>query len=352
VKAEAQEFDLRMIRRCLELAERGRGFTRTNPMVGCVVVKEGRIISEGWHAAFGASHAEVMALEALPPDQREGTTVYVNLEPCCHYGKTPPCTDLFLRSRPEKVVVAHTDPDARVAGRGVEILRRAGIQVTVGVGEAEALTLNQAYLVNKLLGRPFITLKWAQSADGFIAGEGGQPVKITSPRADVFGHWLRHAHDAIWVGFKTILNDNPQLTVRHITGKKPLRVVWDPEAALPRHLNVLSDEEPALILNTQLNRQEGLKEWLCVSGPEEGLRRLLERHVGSILVEGGRKTHDFFLACNLWDALCVFRATNVIIGKGISAPSIPTGIRPWFWHGNDVILETYRNEPLPLRVAY
>lgn len=349
--AEAEDFDLCMMRRCLELAGRGLGFTLTNPWVGCVVVKEGRIISEGWHAAFGASHAEVMALEPLSMTQRNGTTIYVNLEPCCHFGKTPPCTDLLLRSRPERVVVAHMDPDVRVAGRGIEILRQAGIQVTLGVGESEARTLNQAYLVNKLLGRPFITLKWAQSSDGFIAGEGGQPVRITSPRADVFGHWLRHAHDAIWVGFNTVLNDDPQLTVRHITGKQPLRVVWDPEAALPRHLRIFSDEEPVLILNTKLNRQEGPKEWLCVSGPEEGLRRLLERHIGSVLVEGGRKTHNFFMACNLWDALCVFKSSDVSLRKGIPAPCVPSGIKSQIWQGSDFILETYKHEPLFLPVA-
>lgn len=342
---------MQMMRRCLELAGRGLGFTLTNPLVGCVVVKDGRIISEGWHKAFGQAHAEVMALEALPESERAGVTVYVNLEPCCHHGKTPPCTDLLLRIRPKRVVVAHTDPDERVAGRGIEILRQAGVHVTVGVAEEEARRLNRAYFVNKLMRRPFITLKWAQSADGFMAGEGGKPVKITSFRSDVYGHWLRHTHDAIWVGFNTAVNDNPQLTLRHIRGKQPLRVVWDPEAALPRHVKLLADDEPVLILNTKRDGREGVKEWLRVSGPEEGLHRLLERHVGSVLVEGGRRTHDFFLSCNLWDALCVFKAPHVSLRKGIPAPCVPSGISPQIWHGDDLILESYWHEPLFLSVA-
>lgn len=335
------DFDRKMMRRCLELADRGVGHTRTNPLVGCVVVKEGRIISEGWHAAFGAPHAEVMALEPLSESDREGCTVYVNLEPCCHYGKTPPCTDLLLRSRPRRVVVAHRDPDMRVAGKGLQILRQAGIEVTEGVCDAEARTLNKAYLVNKRLGRPFITLKWAQSKDGCMADASGQPKKITGARDDVYVHWLRHRYDAIMVGYNTAVKDNPQLTVRHIQGKQPVRVVWDPENALPKHLKIFNDPHSTLILNLKMNHRDENIEWLQVNDLEEGFRILLKHDIGSVLVEGGRKTHQRLMSCNLWDSILVLKSLNVSIKNGLPSPEIPPGFSGSVGLGDASILETY-----------
>ncbi|MCS6981937.1 MAG: bifunctional diaminohydroxyphosphoribosylaminopyrimidine deaminase/5-amino-6-(5-phosphoribosylamino)uracil reductase RibD [Flavobacteriales bacterium] len=331
------------MRRCLELAHRGAGFTRTNPLVGCVVVKNNKIISEGWHAFFGGPHAEVMALQALPDGEVAGATVYINLEPCCHHGKTPPCTDLLLRKKPAAVVVAHMDPDPRVAGKGLTLLREAGIQVRCGVLEAEARQMNRFYFVNKIQKRPAITLKWATSSDGFMAMEEGRPVRITTPREDVLIHWLRSLHDAILVGYRTALNDDPQLTVRHIKRPSPLRLVWDPENALPSHLRIFNDQAPLLVLNRHRNSDRGIKRWKRCSSLQEGIRELLvEEDISSILVEGGRNTLEYFLSCNLWDKTYVFNSLNAL-SRGVASPVVPRNLRVQQFQIHKSVLEVYEN---------
>lgn len=332
-----------MMARCLELAERGLGYTRTNPLVGSVVVREGRIISEGWHAGFGKAHSEVMALECLPMELRDGSTLYVNLEPCCHTGKTPPCTDLILKSRLKKVVVAHSDPDARVSGRGLEILRQAGLEVLTGVLEKDAQYLNRAYFVQKNYRRPFITLKWAQTADGFISGPGSHPIKITQGTDDLFIHWLRTQHDAILIGYRTAVMDNPRLTVRHLEGKNPLRVVWDPENGLPKDLQILKDDLLVWIFNRYCERKMGEKIWKKAADLKEVLRYLLEADLGTVLVEGGRATLDFFISCNLWDQIYVFKALNVLAQNGVAAPSVPNGNPVRVQEGDRSLIELYEN---------
>lgn len=311
------DFDRKCMRRALQLARAGLGHTSPNPMVGAVIAApDGRIIGEGWHRHFGGPHAEVNAVRsvreadlALLPQ----STIYVTLEPCSHYGKTPPCAKMLCECRFRRVVIAAGDPNPKVSGRGVRMLRDAGITVDEGLMEADAMELNRRFMTSQILRRPFITLKWAQSADGFMDarrsyGEGAYRFSI--PLTSQLVHWRRALHDAIAVGARTVLADRPRLDVRLIEGQSPRPVVFDRHCLIsPACLSqmrsdaiVIDSDEPVADVMHRLYADFG---------------------ISSLLVEGGAGLLRSFLAAGLWDEAWV-EVSHICLGHegAVMAPAI------------------------------
>lgn len=304
--------DEKYMARCLQLAENGRCTTSPNPMVGAVVVYEDRILGEGYHVHCGQAHAEVNALTSVKERHLlPEATIYVSLEPCSHYGKTPPCADLIIRERLKRVVVGCVDPFPQVSGRGIRKLQEAGIEVTVGVLEEECRHHIRRFITANTLHRPYVTLKWAQSADGFldVKREGGQPVVLSSPLTQLLVHKRRAEHDAILVGTRTALLDNPSLTTRLWPGRNPLRVVIDRHDVLPRSLRLFNDEAETVVYTT-----ETLPEILA---------DLADRKVQSLMVEGGAQLLQSFLDAGLWDEAFI-EVAPARLGDGVKAPTIPS----------------------------
>lgn len=307
--------------RALQLALNGAGFVSPNPMVGAVVVAPGgRIIGEGWHRRFGGPHAEVNAVDSVAESDRRlfrESTVYVTLEPCSHYGKTPPCARLLGRLGFRRVVVACGDPNPKVSGRGVSILRESGCEVTEGVMEEEARWLNRRFMTAQTLGRPWIQLKWAESADGFIGGldDAGNPApeRLSTALGSVWMHRERAMADAIVVGSGTALSDRPSLTVRLWPGRGPLRVVADRRGRVD--LGGLFPEGNAVSI--------------CADGRSlrESMEMLLRDHgVGSVMVEGGAGLLRSFIAEGLYDDIRIERSARKL-GRGVAAPEAGSDIR-------------------------
>ena len=321
------------MKRSLQLARRGLGKTSPNPMVGAVIVKGDHIIGEGYYRHFRGKHAEVNAIENAEVDIG-GATMYVTLEPCCHHGQTPPCTDAIIAGKIGKVVIGMLDPDKRVSGRSVEILREHGIECTVGMFEDECRSLNETYIKHRSTGLPFVTVKFAQTLDGRIASSTGHSRWISSPASRKLGHRLRTRHDAVLVGIGTVVKDNPQLTIRLVRGRNPLRVVLDSSLRIASDATVLTEQEKAKTLIAATTGAPKEKpaayknmgiEVLTVPADAHGdvdLRQLLktlgERNVSSILVEGGAETITSFLRLGLADRLVIFTAPR-IMGRGVEA---------------------------------
>ena len=298
--------DERWMRRCLDLARCGRYGAPPNPMVGAVIVCNGRIIGEGYHRRCGEAHAEVNAVNSVRPADRpllRHSTIYVSLEPCAHFGRTPPCAELIARLGIPHVVVGCVDPFARVQGRGIAMLREAGCDVTVGVLDAECRELNRRFFVFHTHHRPYITLKWAQSSDGFIDRQrsGGMPARLSSPRSLMEVHRLRAQHGAILVGHTTLRLDHPRLDVRCWPGASPRRLVLG---------HVSPDELPG-----------GFE---AFADRSELLDTLYRDGVQSLLVEGGAQTLASFLADGVWDEARV-EVTGTALGDGVAAPVVPCG---------------------------
>ncbi|MHC2992736.1 riboflavin biosynthesis protein RibD [Pontibacter sp. HJ8] len=319
------------MRRALELARLGNGYTRPNPMVGCVVVHAGRIIGEGWHQAYGGPHAEVNAIasvedKSLLPKSR----VYVTLEPCSHFGKTPPCADLLISSGVRDVVICNTDPNPLVAGRGIQKLFDAGAQVKVGVLEQEGLELNKRFFTFHTRKRPFIRLKWAESADGFIGGPNFEQVQISGALSRRLVHKWRSEEQAILVGSHTATHDNPRLDTRFWTGNHPLRVVIDRKLQLPGHLHLFDKSQPTVVYTYKKQEQahENLQ-YVQLQEHEPLLPQLLQdlhqRKVLSLLVEGGTYLLKSLLKENLWDEALYFKSSTRMLEAGTPAPVMPNG---------------------------
>lgn len=335
---EGMHLDRAMMRRALELATRGRGYVSPNPMVGAVVAdSEGRILGEGWHQRYGEAHAEVNALAQVQEADLSDATLYVTLEPCAHHGRTPPCADHVAASGIKRVVVAMRDPYQLVDGKGNKRMREAGLEVIVGLLENEARKLNESWIHFVKTGLPFVTVKMGQSLDGYIALPGGESQWITGEMAREQVHRMRAGSDAVLVGTRTALHDNPSLTVRHgIEGQNPLRVILDRHLELPADLNVFTDElrESTIVLvgedvldhpRAHELRDAGVRmEGIEVEGNPENLqlerviRRLGNLKITSILVEGGAAVVDTMLAENLVDKLVIFIGPK-LLGHGIKS---------------------------------
>jgi diaminohydroxyphosphoribosylaminopyrimidine deaminase/5-amino-6-(5-phosphoribosylamino)uracil reductase len=318
--------DAVFMKEALELALKGLGRASPNPMVGCVLVKGGKVVGRGYHAQFGGPHAEVGALKQAGKRAR-GATAYVTLEPCCHFGKTPPCTAALIEAGVKKVVAAMGDPDARVHGKGFAELKAAGIKVESGLLEDEARELNRAYIVHRTQGRPYVVLKAAASLDGKIVAANGESKWITSPQARREAHLLRSRADGILVGIGTVLADDPELT-SHGAGRDPVRVILDSELRIPPKAKVLRPGGPLTVIATavkspaklaRLKRANlSLVQVKRVNGGVD-LRDLLSKlqriGIATLLVEGGSKVHTSFLDQDLVDEVRLFIAPKLIGGE-------------------------------------
>lgn len=318
------------MRRALELARLGSGYTSPNPMVGCVVVHEYRIIGEGWHKQYGGPHAEVNAIasvenKSLLPQSR----VYVTLEPCSHFGKTPPCADLLISSGVRDVVICNTDPNPLVAGRGIKKLTEAGAQVQAGVLEQEGLALNKRFFTFHTLKRPFILLKWAETADGFVAGDNYEPVQISGKLAQRLVHQYRSEEQAILVGTRTALADNPRLNTRFWSGNNPLRLVIDRQLQLPAHLRLFDQSQPTVVYTYKQQEDQENLYFVQLQEQESLLPQMMQdlhqRQVLSVLAEGGTFLLESLLYENLWDEALVFKSKYKMLGSGIKAPVMAGG---------------------------
>lgn len=306
-----QEQDILYMQRCIQLARCGREGAAPNPMVGAVIVCQGHIIGEGYHIRCGGPHAEVNAIRSVrDPEQLKQSTIYVSLEPCAHYGKTPPCADLIVEKQIPRVVVGCQDPFAKVNGLGIKKLRDAGIEVRVGVLEEECIRLNRRFMNFHCHHRPWVTLKWAQSADGYMDKErtpNQSPACFSSPFTQVLVHRMRAQNMAIMVGTNTVLYDNPSLTNRLWPGNSPLRVTIDRHGRIPSTAHLLDESVPTVVYH-----DESL---------QEILGHLYQRGIQSLMVEGGARLLESFLQEGLWDEARV-EESSCQLCQGVPAPSV------------------------------
>ena len=351
----------KFMEKALEIAERGRLFVSPNPMVGTVIVKNGKIIASGWHRSFGGEHAEVAALRKAGRNAK-GAVMYVSLEPCCHYGKQPPCTKKIIESGIRKVVVAARDPNPVVDGRGIKELRKAGIEVGV-LHMKEAVSLNRKYFRFRESGRPFVLLKLAMTSDGKITWGNGRRKLISGKESMVLAHRLRSEYDAVLVGINTILKDNPRLTCRLVEGRNPVRVVVDSEARVPLDANVLKGYAGTIIACTKkahagkVRKLQDIGIGVLVVKQKRGQVDLsnLVSQLGmagftGILVEGGAQVAASFIEQGVADAF-VFAVSEKISGTGADAFSSRHVKRLFpgkvYRLGNDVIVEGFIGRKRP-----
>jgi diaminohydroxyphosphoribosylaminopyrimidine deaminase/5-amino-6-(5-phosphoribosylamino)uracil reductase len=315
------------MQRCLYLAGLGTGFTAPNPMVGAVLVHEDRIIGEGYHRQYGGPHAEVNCIQSVQAADRSlisSSTMYVSLEPCCHYGKTPPCTDLIIRERIPNLVIGCRDPFSEVNGKGIERLKSNGVQVEYPVLEEPAKEMNRRFFTFHEQQRPYVILKWAESVNHKIAGEQGNRIHISNAWSDRYVHKWRSEESAILIGTTTALRDNPQLTNRLWTGKNPVRIVLDRELKLPDSLKILDGESPTIILNGKKESQSGnllFKKINRDAGIPVILSALHSSQILSVLVEGGAKLLQSFIQSGIWDEIRIITNQEMEIPEGLSSPA-------------------------------
>lgn len=325
---EITSFDSHKMQRCINLALKARGQTSPNPLVGAVIVKEGQIIGEGFHPQAGKPHAEVFALQQAG-ENAKNATIYVNLEPCNHYGKTPPCTEALIKAGVKKVIIGMIDPDSRVSGKGVEKLRNADIEVIIGVEEQACRQLNEAFIHRVTHKIPFGILKYAMTLDGKIATESGHSQWITGISARNYVHQLRSGCDAIIIGSNTVRRDNPHLTTHGITKHNPLRVVMSRSLDLPTNCNLWNTEIAPTVVFTEKNSNPDLQKFLLAKGieviefncltPPEVMQNLYERGFCSVLWECGGVLASQAIATGNVQKILAFIAPKII--GGINAPS-------------------------------
>lgn len=298
------EINEKYMRRALELARHGLLDASPNPMVGAVIVgPDGKIIGEGWHRRCGEGHAEVNAVASVCDKEKlKDSTMYVTLEPCSHYGKTPPCADMIVERGIPRVVVGSPDPFAKVAGRGIARMKAAGVEVAIGVLEDECRALNRKFMTAHELQRPFVTLKWAQSIDGFMDG------RISTPLTSMLVHKLRATHDAILVGSGTVLADNPSLSTRLYAGKSPVKVVLDRRGRISRDSRIFEGDTPVIVMNGYETLANAMKS-------------LYDKGITSVLVEGGAQILESFMKEGIWDEIRV-EVSPAAIGGHVRAPRL------------------------------
>lgn len=336
------------MRRCLTLAANGLGRVAPNPLVGAVLAVGDKIISEGYHREYGGAHAEVNALDGVTDTAvLSAATLYVNLEPCSHHGKTPPCADLIIEKGIKRVVIAQKDPNPLVAGRGIEKLMAAGIDVKTGVLEGEAHFLNRRFNTFHTKKRPYIVLKWAVSADGFmdrIRAENHTGVNwISHPETKKLVHLWRSRESAILVGRRTVENDDPSLTVREMNGTSPQRIVIGRSGNIASNFKLIGDKKGVWVYNQTTEGREGSNLWIKL--PREGFLNALmtdlhARNIGSVLVEGGATTLGLFIESGVWDEARVI-ASPVKLGGGLLAPHLDQSPHHTYTYGRDRIEEYY-----------
>jgi diaminohydroxyphosphoribosylaminopyrimidine deaminase/5-amino-6-(5-phosphoribosylamino)uracil reductase len=334
--------------RCLELAGNGLGSVAPNPMVGAVVVCNNKVIGEGYHQKFGMSHAEVNAIKAVRQKALLAkSTLYVNLEPCAHMGKTPPCSDLIIETGIPKVIIGTIDPNSLVAGKGIEKLRKAGVEVLSGILKDECREINKRFFTYYEKRRPYIILKWAQTSDGFMDVERkpGDPIGvnwISNSLSQTLVHKWRAEEQAIMIGSNSVLFDDPQLTVRHWRGANPLRIVLDNNLKLSEKTRVFDPSASTLVINGQIERVSGNIEHIKLKKNDKSLEQIMEqlykREIQSLIVEGGKKLLESVIAKDLWDEARVLVGAKHF-GRGLKAPVI---------QNQPILQETILNDKLLL----
>ena len=314
------------MQRGLQLARLGAGAVSPNPMVGCVIVHDNKIVGEGYHQKYGEAHAEVNAINAvLDKSILSESDVYVTLEPCSHFGKTPPCADLLIKHQVKKVIICNNDPNPLVAGQGIEKLRQAGIEVEFGLLEQEGRELNKRFFTYIEKKRPYIILKWAESADGFIAKKNYEAVQISNVLSRRFVHKMRSEENAIMVGTNTAKYDNPKLNNRFWTGKNTVRILVDKDLTLPKTLRIYDNSQITICYN--LLKDDVLDNNIFVKIPANNpieqfiIQDLYQRKIQSIIIEGGTILLQNFIDLGLWDEAFILKST-LILENGINAPKI------------------------------
>jgi diaminohydroxyphosphoribosylaminopyrimidine deaminase / 5-amino-6-(5-phosphoribosylamino)uracil reductase len=318
------------MQRGLSLAKLGAGSVSPNPMVGCVIVHEEKIIGEGWHKKYGEAHAEVNAVNSVSDKSMlSESEVYVTLEPCSHFGKTPPCADLLIKHQVRKVFICNHDPNPLVGGMGIEKLRQAGIEVETGLLENAGRELNKRFFTFIEKKRPYIMLKWAESADGFIAKPNYEAVQISNLLSSRFVHKMRSEEDAILVGTNTARYDNPTLNTRFWTGKNAIRVVIDKELSLPQNLHLFDGSQTTICFNYSIEKQIGSNAFIKMpqnaSLEEFIVEELYQRKIQSVIIEGGTILLQSFIDLGLYDEAVILKS-KTLLGEGITAPKIDKNI--------------------------
>lgn len=322
--------DIVFMQRCLFLAQKGLGQTYPNPLVGCVIVHQNKIIAEGWHQKAGGLHAEAMAIEAVEnKNLLKKSTLYVNLEPCAHHGKTPPCANLIVKHKIPKIVIATLDPHKVVAGKGVKILKQAGCKIILNVLHKEASFLNRRFFTFHQQQRPYVILKWAQTQDHFISptkkeSDLGSVFWITETLAQQRSHQWRSEEQAIMVGIQTVVDDDPQLTNRHWKGNNPIRFIIDPQGRIPEKSKIMTDPYPSYFLNKNKgfdarNNKVSLK--TDFTNCQTLLQTLFKMQIQSVIVEGGKTTLSSFLKEKICDEIRIFENPKKL-RSGIPAPKL------------------------------
>jgi diaminohydroxyphosphoribosylaminopyrimidine deaminase/5-amino-6-(5-phosphoribosylamino)uracil reductase len=317
------------MQRCLTIATKGLGHVAPNPMVGCVIVHNDNIIAEGYHQVYGGLHAEPNAINQVDDTLLKECTLYVNLEPCSHHGKTPPCADLIISKGIKKVFVGNLDTNPLVAGKGIKKLQDAEIALEYGILNEACKELNKRFFTFHEKKRPYIILKWAQTQDGFISQQ-PLPVNkednwITGEESKLLVHQWRTEEQAILVGYNTALLDNPLLTARLATGKNPLRVVIDEHLELPNNLAIFNNDTETLVFNAKETKTSNKTQYIKIDFKNlisEILKHLHSKHITSIIIEGGTKTINAFMSQNLWDEARVFVNPTKLFTDGLKAPII------------------------------
>jgi diaminohydroxyphosphoribosylaminopyrimidine deaminase / 5-amino-6-(5-phosphoribosylamino)uracil reductase len=334
------------IKRCIELASKALGKTYPNPLVGSVIVHNNKIIGEGYHHKAGENHAEINAINSVKDKSLiPESTIYVSLEPCAHYGKTPPCALKIKELGFRRVVIGAMDSHDKVNGKGKKIIQDAGIEVVSGILEKECLDLNKRFFTYHEKKRPYIILKWAQSGDGFLDKD-FKPYSISNSIVNQFVHQLRADEHAILVGTQTALNDNPGLTVRNVEGKNPVRILIDFELKVPEIFNIYNQEAKTLIINTIKEEEQGNIKFIKISKENflsELMNVLYKEQIQSVIIEGGKFTLQQFIDKGLWDEAIIIKNENLKLNDGTKAPLIKdlTPFRNEEFRDN--IIEFYKN---------
>lgn len=322
------------LNRCIELAKKAEGYTYPNPLVGSVIVHQGKIIGEGYHRKAGEPHAEINAINSVKDKSLlPESTIYVSLEPCSHFGKTPPCALKLKEIGFKKVVIGAMDIHEKVNGKGKSILEDSGIEVVAGILDKECQELNKRFFTFHREKRPYIILKWAESSDGFLDKE-YQPYAISNPYAKQWVHQLRAKEHAILVGTQTALNDNPTLTTREITGRNPIRILIDFDLKVPTNFHIFNEEAPTIVFNAKKEGAEEHIQYVKINRENalaEMMKKLYELQIQSVLVEGGSFTHQEFIQENLWDEAYIIKNPNLCLHSGTKAPVLLQPAKEEFW---------------------
>jgi diaminohydroxyphosphoribosylaminopyrimidine deaminase/5-amino-6-(5-phosphoribosylamino)uracil reductase len=311
--------------RAIELAKLGAGKVSPNPMVGCVIVNEGKIVGEGFHKIYGGPHAEVIAISSVKdPSTIKESDVYVSLEPCSHHGKTPPCTDLLIKYKVKQVYISCTDPNPLVSWKGIQRLKGAGIDVVEGILEEEGILVNKRFFTFQNKKRPYVILKWAQTADNFIARENFDSKWISNEYSRQLVHRWRVEEDAIMVGANTAIHDNPRLSARDWIGKDPIRILIDPNLKVPKANHLFDRTQKTIIYNHSIDQSDEIIDFVKLEKSDflkSVFNDLHRRNIMSVMVEGGAFLINKIVTENLWDEARVFRC-NKTFGRGIKTPDL------------------------------